>query len=81
MWKITLTTHLRAQTYGRSWIDSKKLQANNLYINLNQNTMKKLNNNTIDKVVFWSIVGIFVPMILGGIFTIIKNIDLVSFNF
>ena len=43
--------------------------------------MKKLNNNIIDKIVFWSIVGIFVPMILGGIFTIIKNIHLVSFNF
>ena len=45
------------------------------------NTMKKSNNNTIDKVIFWTIIGIFVPMILGGIFTIIKNIDLVSFNF
>jgi len=43
--------------------------------------MKKLNNNTTDKVIFWTIVGIFVPMILGGIFTIIKNIHLVSFNF
>lgn len=43
--------------------------------------MKKLNNNIIDKVIFWSIITIFVPMILGGIFTIIKNINLVSFNF
>ena len=45
------------------------------------NTMKKSNNNTIDKVIFWTIIGIFVPMILGGIFTIIKNIHLVGFNF
>lgn len=81
MWKITLTTHLHAQTYGILWIGLAILQANNFYINLNQNTMKKVNNNIIDKVVFWTIVGIFVPMILGGIFTIIKNIDLVSFNF
>jgi len=43
--------------------------------------MKKSNNNIIDKVIFWTIVAIFVPMILGGIFTIIKNIDLVGFNF
>lgn len=43
--------------------------------------MKKVNNNTIDKVIFWGIISIFVPMILGGIFTIIKNIDLVGFNF
>ncbi len=43
--------------------------------------MKKVNNNTTDKVIFWVIIGVFVPMILGGIFTIIKNIDLVSFNF
>ncbi len=43
--------------------------------------MKKVNNNTIDKIVFWSIIAIFVPMILGGIFTIIKNIHLVGFNF
>jgi len=43
--------------------------------------MKKVNNNTIDKVIFWTIVAIFVPMILGGIFTIIKNIHLVGFNF
>ena len=43
--------------------------------------MKKLNNKTIDKIIFWSIIAIFVPMILGGIFTIIKNIDLVGFNF
>jgi len=43
--------------------------------------MKKLNNSTIDKVIFWTIIGIFVPMILGGIFTIIKNIHLVGFNF
>jgi len=49
--------------------------------NIKHNKMKKVNNNTIDKIVFWSIIGIFVPMILGGIFTIIKNIDLVSFNF
>ncbi len=43
--------------------------------------MKKVNNKTIDKVIFWTIVGIFVPMILGGIFTVLKNIHLVSFNF
>ena len=43
--------------------------------------MKKANNSTIDKIVFWSIVGIFVPMILGGIFKVLKNINLVSFNF
>jgi hypothetical protein len=43
--------------------------------------MKKVNNNTIDKVIFWSIIGIFVPMILGGIITVINNINLVSFNF
>ena len=43
--------------------------------------MKKVNNNTIDKVIFWTIIGVFVPMILGGIFTIIKNINLVGFNF
>jgi len=49
--------------------------------NIKHNKMKKVNNNTIEKVIFWTIIGIFVPMILGGIFTIIKNIDLVSFNF
>jgi len=49
--------------------------------NIKHNKMKKVNNSTIDKVIFWTIIGIFVPMILGGIFTIIKNIDLVSFNF
>ena len=43
--------------------------------------MKKVNNNTIDKVIFWSIIAIFVPVILGGIFTVLKNIHLVSFNF
>lgn len=43
--------------------------------------MKKASNKTIDKVIFLVIIGVFVPMILGGIFTIIKNIDLVSFNF
>jgi hypothetical protein len=43
--------------------------------------MKKVNNSTIDKIIFWSIIGIFVPMILGGIFTVLKNIHLVSFNF
>jgi hypothetical protein len=49
--------------------------------NIKHNKMKKVNNNTIDKVIFWSIIGIFVPMILGGIITIINNINLVSFNF
>ena len=48
---------------------------------IKSNTMKKVNNNAIDKIIFWSIIGIFVPMILGGIFTIIKNIHLVGFNF
>jgi hypothetical protein len=49
--------------------------------NIKHNKMKKVNNNTIDKLIFWSIIGIFVPMILGGIITIINNINLVSFNF
>jgi len=49
--------------------------------NIKHNKMKKVNNNTIDKIIFWSIIGIFVPMILGGIITIINNINLVSFNF
>lgn len=48
---------------------------------IKSNTMKKVNNNTIDKVIFWTIIGVFVPMILGGIFTVLKNIHLVSFNF
>jgi len=58
---------------------SKKKLSFRSFIKLN--TMKKVNNKTIDKIIFWTIIGVFVPMILGGIFTIIKNIHLVSFNF
>ena len=43
--------------------------------------MKKVSNKTIDKIIFWGIISIFAPMILGGIFTVLKNIHLVSFNF
>jgi len=59
-------------------ISKKKLSFRSF---IKSNTMKKVNNKTIDKVIFWVIIGVFVPMILGGIFTIIKNINLVSFNF
>jgi len=59
-------------------ISKKKLSFRSF---IKSNTMKKVNNKTIDKVIFWVIIGVFVPMILGGIFTIIKNIHLVSFNF
>jgi len=59
-------------------ISKKKLSFRSF---IKSNTMKKSNNNTIDKIIFWVIIGVFVPMILGGIFTIIKNINLVSFNF
>lgn len=46
-----------------------------------KNRIKRFFYMDFDKLVFWSIVCIFVPIILGGIFTIIKNINLVSFNF
>jgi len=59
-------------------ISKKKLSFRSF---IKSNTMKKVNNKTIDKVIFWVIIGVFVPMILGGIFTIIKNINLVGFNF
>ena len=66
------------KTMDTKQVSKKKLSFRSF---IKSNTMKKSNNNIIDKVIFWTIVGVFVPMILGGIFTIIKNIDLVSFNF